>query len=205
MLLGILRWGGAGAGFGEECGEGGELGGREVAEGLFVEVGEGLVELCEEGEACGRDFDVDDSAVFVATRTLSEALVFESVDEACDVGDLGDHGAADGGAGRAEVGGGAGLGLEGAAEDSEDVVRGFGEVVLAEEVGEVGGEGRGGADDVEVGLLLGEGEGCAFADLAGEAWEWGGPREGRGCWVGRCEHGCCCNRYRSDEGFGIKD
>src|SRR5690606_9689387 len=62
--------------------------------------------------------------------------------------------------------GGVGVGALGvAAEDAEEFVRGFGEAVGLEEALEVAEEGGGGAEDVEVSLFLGGGEGVPLADL----------------------------------------
>jgi len=148
------------AGFLEEAREIGELAGGEVGELLAVEVEDGLVEVVDELSAGGGEGESDDAAVVGAAVAFEQAAVDEAVGQTGDVGGFADELVGDVKAGQA-VGGGV-------PEDAQDVVGGLGEVVLLEELGEVVGEEACGADEVEVGLLLGEVEGVLLADVAGE-------------------------------------
>jgi hypothetical protein len=130
-----------------------------------VQVAKGLVELGEQVEAGLGDLDHDDAAVVLDAATFGEAGVDETIDEARDVGDVGDELLADCLAGDPARGG---AGLVMAAEDAEGVVGGFAQAVDAEEAVELGAEARGGAVDVEIGLLLRRLEGVLLADLLGE-------------------------------------
>lgn len=178
-----------GAGFFEEAGEVGEFGLCHVAELLPVEFVDGLVELGEEVESLLCDGHEDHAAVVGGALAGGEAHLFEAVDDAGDIGDLGDHHRADLGArlGRAA--------LVAAAEDAKAVVEGLGEFEGLEAAVELGGEDAVGAEEVEVGLLLGGVEGASLADLGGEA---AGGRAGRAPGGGlSVSGGHCSNNSRA--------
>jgi hypothetical protein len=161
----------------EQAVEAGELSRREVAELALVEVEQGLVEAIEGVAADGGEDEADDAAVVVVADAAEHALTDEAGGQSGDVGRLADELIGD-----AEAGG-AGVGA--AAEDAEDVVAGLGQAVLFEEPGEVVAEDAGGADEVEVGLLLGQVERAVLADLVAEAAGGRGGRVRRG---GRSGH-----------------
>ncbi len=100
---------------------------------------------------------MDGAAVLQASGALGEALAFEAIDEAGDVGDADDHHLTD------LVAEAAGLSL--APEDAEDVVGTSGKVVGLEEALKGFGENALGADEVEVDLLLDGLEAVAFSEF----------------------------------------
>lgn len=136
-----------------------ELGDAHVFELGFVG-GECRAIKCGEGfEASGGDVAVDNPAIAVAAGAFDILELFETIYEAGDVGDAVDHSPADFENGDA-------FGVF-AAEDAEDVVGGLGELGGFKELGEGVGEDLAGEDQVEVGLLVGGGEGLFFADALG--------------------------------------
>lgn len=156
-----------------------------------MQVADGAVELGEQVEAGLGDADEDDAAVLIDAVAFGEAAFDEAIDEAGDIGDLGDELLADGLAGDAIAAAGGERGravvlaitngastagvVAVAAEDAERVVSGFAQAMGAEEPFERHGETGRGAQDVEMGLLFGHIEGLTLADLVLER---GGGRGG---------------------------
>jgi hypothetical protein len=130
----------------EEVGEGLELGGGEVGELAVVFAADGVVEFGEPGEAGGGDVAEVDAAVVGAAFAFGEFEYCEAFEEAGDVGDAGDHAAADF---EDRYSGGVFT-----AEDAEDVVGGLREAVGFEEFDEGFGEEMGSWAGESMGLGL---------------------------------------------------
>lgn len=128
-----------------------------VLELLAVQVEHGLVELGEQVEAGFGDLDHDDAPVVFNSAAFGKVGFDQTIDQTGDVGDGGDELFADG------LAGGAGRGVP--AEDAEGVVGGVREAVLAEEAIELGFQGAGGSQDVQIRFLLGSVEGVLFSDF----------------------------------------